>query len=56
MYFVPSILVLVTRYVLQTKSVLQSAVVHDLNAYTWNFGKYDKPSERQEFNLYGSIC
>ena len=22
---------------------------------TWNFGMYDIPSERQEFNLYGSI-
>ena len=27
----------------------------EINTYTWNFGMYDIPSERQEFNLYGSI-
>ena len=30
LYFVPSILVLATRYALETKYVLQSAVIHDL--------------------------
>ena len=24
--------------------------------YTWNFGKYDTPAERQEVDLYDRIC
>ena len=28
----------------------------DKNTNTWKFGRYDIPSERHEFNLYGSIC